>query len=219
MPLKLMGKKLGMTSLFDKDGNSIVCTVIQVEPNVVVQVKTKETDGYTAIQTGYEKIKAKNERTIENRVTKPLLGHFKKANVSPRRHLIESRIDNAADFQVGQEIGVNIFSGETFLDATATSIGKGYQGPMKLHNMSGMRATHGAGPTHRHLGSTGMRSTPGRCFPGGRRASHMGHETVTVQNLKVVEVNEAENLIVVKGSIPGPKNGIVTLTKAIKKVA
>jgi large subunit ribosomal protein L3 len=219
MALKLMGKKLGMTNIFDKDGNIVVCTIIQVEPNVVVQIKTKEKDGYTAIQTGYGKVVTKNEKTVEKRVTKPLLGHFKKANVAPCRHLAESRIENTDEYTLGQEIGVSTFAPDSYVDATAISIGKGFQGPMKLHNFSGMRATHGAGPTHRHLGSTGMRSSPGRCFPGGKRASHMGHEKVTVQNLKVLEVNEEDNLIVVKGSVPGPKNGLVTLSKAVKRAA
>jgi large subunit ribosomal protein L3 len=219
MALKLMGKKLGMTHLFDEQGNIVVCTVIEVEPNVVVQIKTAEKDGYSAIQTGYGKITAKNQHTVEKRVTKPRLGHFKKAGVEPRRHLAESKVDNAGEYSLGQEIGVGAFTGTTFVDATAISIGKGYQGAMKLHNFSGMRKTHGAGPTHRHLGSTGNRSTPGRCFPGGERASHMGYDKVTIQNLKVVEVNEEENLIVVKGSVPGPKNGLVTLTKAIKRAA
>lgn len=219
MSHKLMGKKLGMTNIFDKDGNLIPCTVIQVEPNVIVQIKTEEKDGYIAIQTGYGKVAGKKEETIAKRVSKPLQGHFKKANVAPRRHLVESRMDNASDFQVGQEFGAELFAEGTFVDATAISIGKGYQGGMKLHNFAGMRKTHGTGPTHRHLGSTGMRSTPGRCFPGGKRASHMGHRRVTVQNLKVVEVDTEEQLIVVKGCIPGPKNGLVTLSKATKRAA
>ena len=219
MALKLMGKKLGMTHLFDEKGNIIVCTVIEVEPNVVVQIKSKEKDGYTAVQTGYEKISAKNPQTVENRVTKPRLGHFKKAGVEPRRHLAESRMENTEEYSVGQEIGVGAFGEFKFVDATAISIGKGYQGAMKLHNFSGMKASHGTGPTHRHLGSTGNRSTPGRCFPGGKRASHMGAKQVTVQSLKVVEINEEENLIVVKGSVPGPRNGLVTLMKAIKRAA
>lgn len=219
MTLKLMGKKLGMTQLFDETGNAIVCTVIEVEPNVIVQIKTKEKDGYTAIQTGYGKVTAKKPETVEKRVKKPRLGHFKKAGVDPRRHLVESKVDNVEEYTVGQEFGVGMFTEIPFLDATAISIGKGFQGAMKLHNFAGMKASHGTGPTHRHLGSTGMRSTPGRCFPGGKRASQMGNKQVTVQSLKVVEVNEEENLIVVKGSIPGAKNGLVTLTKAIKKAA
>lgn len=219
MALKLMGKKLGMTHLFDEKGNIIVCTVIEVEPNVVVQIKTKEKDGYSAIQTGYGKVTAKKPQTIEKRVTKPRMGHFKKAGLEPRRNLAESRMENTEEYSIGQEIGVGAFSEILFIDATAISIGKGYQGAMKLHNFGGMKASHGTGPTHRHLGSTGNRSTPGRCFPGGKRASHMGAKQVTVQSLQVVEVKEQDNLIVVKGSVPGPRNGLVTLTQAIKRAA
>lgn len=219
MAHKLMGKKLGMTQLFDEKGNMVVCTVVEVEPNVVTQIKTKETDGYSSIQTGYGKITAKTEQTLQRRVSKPMQGHFKKANVEPRRHLVETRMEDTGAYSLGQELSVATFSEFEYVDATAISIGKGFAGAMKLHNFSGMRASHGAGPTHRHLGSTGNRSTPGRCFPGGERASHMGHERVTVQSLKVVQVNEKENLIIVKGAIPGPKNGLVTLSKAVKKVA
>lgn len=215
MTQKLMGKKKGMTHLFDEKGHIIVCTVIEVEPNVVVQIKTTEKDGYTAIQTGYEKVTTKDPRTIEKRVKKPIIGHFKKNGVEPRRHLTESRVDNIEDYSVGQEIGVGIFSEIPFVDATAVSIGKGYQGAMKLHNFSGMKASHGTGPVHRHLGSTGNLS--GRCYPGDKRASHMGAKRVTRENLKVVQIDEEENLIVVKGPVPGPKNGFVTLRQAVKK--
>lgn len=219
MAPKLMGKKLGMTHLFDEKGNIVVCTVIEVEPNVITQIKTKEKDGYTAIQTGYQKIIAKKTETAEKRVTKPLLGHFKKAGTEPRKHLVETRMGDTSAYAVGQELTVGLFADTKYIDAMAISIGKGFAGGMKLHNFSGMRASHGNGPTHRHIGSTGNRSTPGRCFPGGERASHMGNEKVTIQNLKVVEVNEQENLIIVKGSVPGPKNGLVTLSKAIKRAA
>jgi len=219
MPVKLMGKKLGMTHLFDEKGNRIVCTVIQVEPNVVVQIKTKEKDGYFAVQTGYGKVTTKSVKAQEKRVKKPIRGHFKKANVDPRRHLIESRTDDVQSYSVGQEISLSLFKDVSYLDAAAFSIGKGFQGAMKKHNFGGMRASHGTGPVHRHLGSTGNRSTPGRCFPGGKRASQMGNKRTTVQNLKVIEINEEENLIVIKGSVPGAKNSVVTLTRAIKRGA
>ncbi len=219
MALKLMGKKWGMNHLFDEKGNIIVCTVIEVEPNVVVQIKTKEKDGYSAIQTGYGKVTAKKQQTVEKRVTKPRMGHFKKAGLEPRRHLSESRMENTEEYSVGQEVGVGAFSDIEVIDAMAVSIGKGFQGAMKLHNFHGMKASHGTGPTHRHLGSTGNRSTPGRCFPGGKRASHMGARQVTTQSLKVVEINEEENHIVVKGSVHGPRNGLVNLSQAIKRVA
>jgi large subunit ribosomal protein L3 len=217
MTLKLMGKKRGMVRLFDEKGNVVVGTVIEVEPNVVTQVKTKESDGYNAIQLGFEVIKVKDSRTIDNRVTKPLNGHFKKAGVTPRRHLSEARMENSKDYTVGQEIGVTEFAEIPYIDVTAMSKGKGYQGVIKLHNFAGGPAAHGSG-FHRHAGSTGMRSSPGRCFKGGPRPSHMGYDTVTVQNLKVVKVDAQENIIVVQGSVPGPANGLVYFAEAVKLV-
>jgi large subunit ribosomal protein L3 len=216
MLLKLMGKKRGMTQLFDEKGNAIVCTIIETEPHVIAQVKTKEIDGYDAIQLGFEKIKTKDPRTVEKRVSKPLLGHFKKASLEPRRHIFEARLEAPGDFTVGQELNVDIFDEVPFVDATAISKGKGYQGVMKLYNYSGGPASHGSG-FHRHAGSTGMRSTPGRCLPGGKRASHMGLDRKTVQNLRVVMIDKEDNLIIVEGSIPGPKNGLVTISAAVKK--
>ncbi len=216
MSQQLMGKKRGMSNIFDDKGNLVVCTVIEIEPNVVTQIKTIETDGYNAVQTGFDKIKGKKPETIEKRTGKPQAGHFKKANVEPRRHLVESRVENVNDYNVGQEISVEMFKDIKFVDVKAISIGKGYQGVMKLHNFSGLGSSHGVKKVHRSLGSTGNRSTPGRCFPGGERDSHMGNEKVTVQNLKVIEVNTKENYIIVKGAVPGPKNGLVTMQKSIK---
>lgn len=216
MALKLMGKKRGMIQLFDEKGNVIVATVIEAEPNVVTQIKTKETDGYDAVQLGFEKVIVSDSRTMGKRVNKPQLEFFKKNSIEPRRHLSESRLTNAKDYSVGQEIGVDTFQDVKFVDATARSKGKGYQGVMKLHNFSGGPASHGSG-FHRHAGSTGMRSTPGRCLPGGPRASHMGDDTVTVQNLEVVKISVEDGLILVKGQVPGPRNGLVYLSPAVKK--
>ena len=215
MSLKFMGKKRGMTQLFDDKGNAIVCTVIEAEPNVITQIKTKAVDGYDAIQLGFEKIKVKDPRTTEKRVTKPLRGHFKKASVEPRRYLAESRLSEGENFSLGQEISVEQFEGIAYVDATAMSKGKGYQGVMKLHNYAGGPAAHGSG-FHRHAGSTGMRSTPGRCLPGGKRASHMGDDQVTVQNLQVMLIDKEDHLILVKGAVPGPRNGLVILSPAVK---
>lgn len=214
--LKLMGKKRGMMQMFDDQGNVVVCTVIEAEPNVVTQIKTVENDGYNAIQLGYGKVVTKDPRTVEKRVTKPLRGHYQKAGVEARSHLAESRMESVAEYTVGQEIGVSVFAETEFVDAVAMSKGKGYQGVMKKYNFAGGPAAHGSS-FHRHAGSTGMRSTPGRCLPGGPRASHMGYEKVTVQNIKVVAVHPEENVILVKGQVPGPRNGLVYLTAATKK--
>lgn len=216
MALNLMGKKRGMTQIFDKKGNVVVCTVIQVEPNVITQIKRKETDGYSAIQLGFETVTTKDSRTVVTRVKKPRNGHFQKANVAPRRYLAESRLDDIEEYSIGQELGVELFSDVPFIDVTAQSKGKGYQGVIKLHGFAGGPAAHGSS-FHRHMGSTGMRSTPGRCLPGGKRASHMGDERKTVQNLEIVQVDANARMIVVKGAVPGPRNGLVKLSAAVKK--
>lgn len=215
-PLKLMGKKRGMMQIFDAQGNVVVCTVVQAEPNVVTQVKTKEIDGYAAVQLGFEKITTNDPRTIEKRVSKPLRGHYAKAAAEPRRYLSESRLETVEGFDLGQEITVSQFDGIEFIDATAMSKGKGYQGVMKLHNFRGGPASHGSS-FHRHAGSTGMRSTPGRCLPGGKRASHMGDDRVTVQNIRVVAIHPEENVILLEGQVPGPRGGLVWISPAKKK--
>lgn len=214
--VKLMGKKRGMIQLFDDKGRVVPCTVIEVEPNVVTQVKTEETDGYNAIQLGFEEIKTKDPRTVERRVSKPLLGHFKKSSVTPRRYLLESRLDNVSDYAVGQVVGLETLQEVEFVDAIAISKGKGYQGVIKRHNFAGGPASHGSG-FHRHGGSTGMRSTPGRCLPRQKMAGHMGSEQKTIQNLRVVSVDAAENIIVVEGSVPGARDGLVFISPAIKR--
>lgn len=216
MSLKLMGKKRGMTQHFDEKGNVVVCTVIEAEPNVVTQVKTKESDGYTALQLSFEKIIVKDPRTIAKRSSKALRGHFSKAGVEPRRYMVESRLEDVKEYAVGQEIGVGLFSEIAYIDACAMSKGKGYQGVMKLHNFRGGPGSHGSS-FHRHAGSTGMRSTPGRCLPGGKRASHMGYDRITVQNIRVVAVLAEENVILVEGAVPGPRNGLVYISQAVKK--
>lgn len=217
MALTMMGKKRGMMQLFDEKGNVVVCTVIQAEPNVVTQIKTEMIDGYTAVQLGFDKVKGKTQYTIEARTGKPQLGHFKKAGVESRRHLIESRVKSSDEYTLGQEINVDVFDGVEFVDATAISKGKGYQGVMKRHNFAGGPASHGSG-FHRHAGATGMRSTPGRGLPGGKKAGQMGNERVTVQNLQIVKIDPENHLIVVKGQVPGPRNGLVYLTQAKKKM-
>lgn len=216
MSLKLMGKKRGMTQFFDDKGNAIVCTVIEAQPNVVTQVKTKESDGYNAIQLGFDTIIVKDPRTMARRSSKALRGHFQKAGVEPRRFIGESRLENSGEYTLGQEISISEFSEIDFVDACGMSKGKGFQGVMKKYNFAGGPASHGSG-FHRHAGSTGMRSTPGRCLPNGPRASHMGYERVTVQNIRVVAVYPEENVILLEGSVPGPRNGLVYLSAAVKK--
>lgn len=209
MTLKFIGKKEGMLRLFDAKGKQIICTVIAAEPNIVVRVKRDETDGYAAIQLGAGKKKLKH-------TTKPLRGHFSKAGVEPRRVLVESRVQDPEQYQPCQEVGVDLFAEESFVDVTGISKGKGYQGVIKRHGFAGGPAAHGSG-FHRHGGSTGMRSSPGRCLPGQKKAGRMGGEKVTVQNLRVVKVDAARNALLVEGCIPGARGGIVTINAARKK--
>jgi large subunit ribosomal protein L3 len=216
MTRKLMGRKRGMAHVFDDNGNLIPCTVIELEKNVVTQIKTVESDGYTAVQIGCEKVKAKDPRTQESRTSKPLRGHFAKHGVEPRKNLCECRVDDVENFEVGQEIGLEIFKDVEFVDVTGTSKGKGFQGVMKLHNYSGGPASHGS-KFHRRRGSQGMRTTPGRCFPGDKRPGRMGNRQVTTQSLKVVRIDEEEKLLLVCGSVPGATDGLVCVSLAMKK--
>lgn len=216
MNRRLMGKKCGMVRIFDTDGSPLACTLVQISPNVVTQLKTAEKDGYEALQLACEEIKVRDERTIAKRVTKPLLGHFKKAGVAPHRHMHEVRVDDVNKYQVGQTLDVSQFEGVAYVDIIGTSKGKGYQGVMKKYGFAGGRATHGSGH-HRHAGSTGMRSSPGRCLPGGPRPSHMGDEQVTVQGLRVVSIDISKGFLIVAGAVPGAKNSIVVVTDAKKK--
>jgi len=218
-PFRLMGKKLGMMEIFDEDGHVIPCTVIEVEPNVVVQVKTEDVDGYTAVQMGWDEIRVKKEKTLQKRVSNPLRGHFSKANVAPRRHLMECLVDDPESYEVGQAFDVTFFKDAAYIDTTALSKGKGFQGVMKRHGFRGLKASHGTGPVHRSGGSTGNRSTPGRCFPGRKMPGRMGGKRVTTQNLRVMEIDEKRNLLIVRGAVPGPCGGRVIVSPAIKKVA
>lgn len=208
MSIKLIGKKRGMTQAFDKDGNIIVCTVIETQPNVVVQIKNKKTDGYDAIQLG------SFDKTKMNKAAK---GHFQKAKVNPCEKLAESRVSNVDEYQVGQVFGPDYFEKGDYVDVIGVSKGKGFQGLMKLYNFAGMPASHGCSRTHRLGGSTGMRTTPGRCFPGGKRASRMGNDRITVQNLIVVDVDAKQNILVVQGAVPGMRNSMVYISRAKKK--
>lgn len=216
MALKLMGKKQGMTQLFDDKGQAIVCTVISIEPNVVAQIKTEANDGYKALQLAYEKIVVKDPRRIEKLLKKPVAGHYAKREIAARRHMQESRLEDTDSYQLGQEIGVELFGDGTYVDVSSRSKGKGFQGVIKLHKMSGGPASHGSG-FHRHMGSTGMRTTPGRSLPGGKRASHMGSKMTTVQNLKIFRADKENGLLLVMGPVPGAKGALVTIQVAKKK--
>lgn len=210
MPLTLIGQKKGMAQVFDKDGKLIVCTVILAEPNTVLEIKRKETHGYNGIQlAGVPMTKAQAARA-----NKPIKGHFAKAQAEPCRVIHESRLDEVDQYQIGQKVDMSVFADAKFVDIEGISKGKGFQGVMKLFNMAGGPAAHGSG-FHRHMGSTGMRSTPGRCFPNGKRASRMGGDRKTVQNLRVVAVKG--NLLLVEGAVPGAPSGIVYIRKAKKK--
>ncbi|MEM8727429.1 MAG: 50S ribosomal protein L3 [Chlamydiota bacterium] len=212
MSLKLMAKKKGMTRIYDEKGNLIVCTAIATEPNVIVQIKNNDKDGYRAVQLGAIKIPESKKKNL----SKPLVGHFAKAKVEPRRRLLESRIENTEGFQVGQEVGIDYFAETDFVDVCGTSKGKGFQGVIKRHNFGGGPGSHGSG-FHRTAGSTGMRSTPGRSLPGVKKAGHMGSRKVTTENLKVMRVDTEKQVLLVKGSVPGPKNGFLYIRKSVKK--
>lgn len=207
MSQKLMGQKAGMIKRFDKNGNVIPCTVILAEPNVVTQIKSKDVDGYDAVQTGFREVR-------EKRVSKPRGGHFKKAGVSPRRFLCESRVEGT-ELKVGDEVKVDLFKEGDLVDVMGTSKGKGFQGVMKLHGFSGGPAAHGSG-FHRHAGSTGMRSTPGWCLPGGKRPSQMGNRRVTTERLKIITVDVEKGIILVQGAIPGATDALVIIRSTVK---
>ena len=208
----IIGKKLGMTQIFDENGNVIPVTVIEAGPCVVVQKKTVENDGYSAVQLGFGDLR-------EKLANKPIKGHFAKADVAVKRTLKEFRLDNAEEIEVGTILKADSFEVGDIVDVSGTSKGKGYQGTIKKNNNSRIKETHGSGPVHRHAGSMGACSSPSRIFKGKKLPGHMGAEKVTVQNLEVVKVDAENNLIAVKGAIPGPKNGIITICDCVKKKA
>lgn len=207
----LIAKKLGMSRIFETDGTHVPVTVLSVEGLKVVDVRTQERDGYTAVQLGAGVAKA-------SRVSKPLKGHFAKANVEPKKKLGEFRVTEDCLLSVGDELSVEHFVVGQYVDVCSTSIGKGFAGVMKRHNFAGLEASHGVSVSHRAHGSTGQRQDPGKVFKGKKMAGHMGNERVTVQNLKVVAVDSAKGLIMVKGGVPGSENVWVRVTDAVKKV-
>ena len=205
----LIGKKIGMTQIFDEAGNVIPVTVVEAGPCTVTQIKTVENDGYQAVQVGFGDVKV-------SRVNKPMKGHFDKADVAPKKTLKEFRLENIDGIEVGNILKADTFEVGEIVDVKGTSKGHGTAGAIKRWNFSRLRMTHGTGPNHRHAGSLGACSSPSRVFKGKKMAGHYGHERVTVQNLKIAKVDAENNLIAIKGAIPGPKGGIVVIADAVK---
>ncbi|MBR7071042.1 MAG: 50S ribosomal protein L3 [Clostridia bacterium] len=205
----IVGKKLGMTQLFDANGNVVPVTVIEAGPCVVSQKKTAENDGYEAVQIGYGDLKA-------GKVNKPMQGHFKKGDVAPKKVLREFRLEDCSALNVGDIIKADTFAEGDSVDVRGTSKGKGYAGTIKRWNFHRLKESHDSGPVARHGGSLGACSSPSRVFKGKKMAGHLGHERVTVQNLTVVKVDAEKNIIAVKGAVPGPKGGIVVLFDSVK---
>ena len=204
----LIGKKIGMTQIFDESGLVIPVTVIEAGPCVVAQVKTSETDGYNAIQLGFGDVKAKH-------INKPEMGHFAKSKLDPKKHLREFRLDDISSFKVGDEVKADIFAAGEKVDIQGTSKGKGFQGVIKRHGQSRGPMGHGS-MYHRRPGSMGATSTPGRVFKGKKLPGHMGKVTVTIQNLEIVKVDTDKNVLLVKGSVPGPKGAILKVKSTVK---
>ena len=205
----IIGKKLGMTQLFDANGKVVPVTIIEAGPCTVVQKKTVESDGYQAVQMGYGEVSAKKVNTAAK-------GHFAKADVALKKTLKEFRLDDIAALNVGDIIKADTFAAGDAVDVCGTSKGKGYAGVIKRFNAHSLKDTHGTGPVHRHAGSNGACSDPSRVMKGKKLPGHMGSERVTVQNLAVVKIDAENNLIAIKGAIPGAKGGIVTITDSVK---
>ncbi len=206
----IIGKKIGMTQIFDEAGKVIPVTVIEAGPCVVVQKKTAENDGYEAVQLGFGEVKVA-------RVNKPMKGHFDKADVACKKELKEFRLDDCSAVNVGDVLKADTFEVGDMVDVSGTSKGKGFQGTIKRHNNSRLKETHGTGPVHRHAGSMGACSSPSRIFKGKGMPGQMGNEKVTVQNLEVVKIDAENNLIALKGAVPGPKGGIVSIIDSVKE--
>ncbi len=205
----LLGTKLGMTQVWDENGRVVPVTVVQVDTNVVTQIRSEEKDGYRAVQLGFGAIDPR-------KVTKPLKGHFEKAGVTPRRHVAEVRTANAASFSLGQEIAADAFAAGQLVDVTGTTKGKGFAGVMKRHGFHGVSSSHGSHRNHRKPGSIGSSSTPSRVFKGLKMAGRMGNERSTVQNIAVHSADAEKGLLLLKGALPGNKGGIVLIRSAAK---
>ncbi|MFD5869199.1 50S ribosomal protein L3 [Corynebacterium sp. NPDC060344] len=205
----ILGTKLGMTQVFDEDNRVVPVTVVEAGPCVVTQVRTKDVDGYDAVQIAYGEIDPR-------KANKPQAGHFKKAGVTPRRHTVEIRTPDASSYEVGQEVGVDVFGDIEFVDVTGTSKGKGFAGAMKRHGFAGQGASHGNQAAHRRVGGIGACATPARVFKGKRMAGRMGNDRVTTQNLKIQKIDADANLLLIKGAVPGIRGGLLVVKTAVK---
>lgn len=224
MQKAIIGKKIGMTQIFDEKGNVVPVTVIEAGPCVISQKKTVETDGYDSVQMGFGDIKLKYKKGTRSakfdekpsNISLPMQGHFAKADVAPKKVLREFRFDDINAYNVGDIIKADVFSEGDRIDVTGTSKGKGYAGVIKRWNARRLKETHGSGPVVRHGGSIGACSDPSRVFKGMKMAGHLGAEKVTVQNLQIVKVDVENNLIAIKGAVPGPNNGTVVIRESVK---
>lgn len=205
----IIGRKVGMTQIFDEDGKVIPVTIIEAGPCVITQKKTEEKDGYKAVQLGFSD-------TTEKRINKPAKGHFDKAGAAYKKYLAEFKFENFDELNVGDTVKADVFAAGEMIDVTGTSKGKGYAGTVKRWNGAIQRKSHGGGPIHRHAGSNGSATDPSRVLPGKKLPGQLGNEQVTIQNLDVVKVDAENNMLVVKGAVPGPKNGILYIKSAIK---
>jgi len=205
----LLGEKLGMTQIFDENNRIVPVTVVKAGPCVVTQIRTQEKDGYSAVQLAFGQIDPR-------KVTKPVAGHFKAAEVTPRRHLVELRTSSIEGYEVGQELTAEVFEAGSLVDVTGTTKGKGTAGVMKRHGFHGLGAGHGVQRKHRSPGSIGACATPGRVFKGVKMAGRMGHERQTTQSLQVHKVDAERGLLLIKGAIPGPKGGLLLVRTAVK---
>ena len=205
----LLGTKLGMTQVWDADNKLIPVTVVQAEPNVVTQLRSEDADGYNAVQIAYGQIDPR-------KVTKPLAGHFEKAGVTPRRHVVELRTGDTSEYSLGQDVTVEVFEAGQKVDVVGTTKGKGFAGAMKRHGFSGVGASHGQHKNHRKPGSVGGASTPGRVFKGQRLPGRMGNVRQTTQNLTLHGVDVEKNLLLIKGAVPGPRGQVVLVRTAVK---
>lgn len=210
MEKAILGRKLGMTQIFDETGLMIPVTVIEAGPMTVLRKKTAERDGYSAVVVAYEDVK-------EARVNKPQTGEFKKAGVAPKRFIREFRFDNADSYETGKEIKCDIFANGDMVDVSGVTRGRGFTGVIKRWNQRRLKMTHGTGPVHRSVGSTGANSTPSKVIKGLHMPGQYGHENVTVLNLKIVRVDSERNVLLVRGAVPGPKGGLVTVRQTVKR--